>query len=173
MSKKQKVKGKPITSYVKLIQPEPVPTEIKLVIPAKEKPGVLKALGDIRSLFGKNGQNWIQGQEHEHYEPGEEHPDTGKTLRTAFDGYCLIGGVYAVDGRYEQAARGAIALAIAEREELALSDPEYGDDVVDAHDRITNDVEIITTFNDENADWPAIKAVLARAKVLVKTAATE
>ena len=164
---------KSMEDYLVVPEPEPPPMP-RLVIPAGEKAGVLEALSDIRALFGKNGQNWITGAEHEHYEPSDDpeypeyHPTTGEVLRKAFDGYCLIGGVYAVDGRYENAARLAISMAIAEQEGLL----EGEDDPQDAAYILTDDSTIID-FNDHTATWDDIKDVLKRAKELVRKADTK
>lgn len=155
---------KSIKAYLVVPEPEPPPMP-RLVIPAGEKAGVLAALQDIRNLFGKNGQNWITGQEHLHIEPKDRHPETGEQLRQAFDGYCLIGGVREVDGRYENAARLAIAFAIAEREGLLNEDDEP-----EVNAGILTDENTIIDFNDRDASWDDIKAVLTRAKQLVRNA---
>lgn len=108
--------------FIKIVPPSE--GEVRFVVSAKYKAGAIKALDAIRALFGKNGQNWITGDMHLSLDKGELHPKTYKPLRQAFDGYCLIGGVRAVDGKYEAIAQIAIALAIVEQgKELVRAAP--------------------------------------------------
>lgn len=154
------------------VEVSPPVKDIIFTVPAILKPGALKALDDIRSLFGLKGQNWITGTEVEHYEKGDEHPETGKTLTRTFDGYCLIGSIRKINGRYEGIARAAIALAILEYRELrkdkldGVTDEEGGSDLQDE----LLDTEFITSYNDDEATWKDISAVLKRAKKLVQQA---
>lgn len=159
---------------VKVEIPEPI-KDITFTVPAALKAGALKALDDIRALFGPSGQYWTTDEEHEKYAVGDEHPDTGKILTKELNRYCLIGGVRAIDGAYEGIARAAIALAILDytkgRSERLdnVYDEDEGESLQD--DLLGNGH--ITTWNDDDATWKDVKAVLKLAKKLVTEAAVK
>lgn len=158
--------------YIKIVKAPkspPPPDEVILVIPKGEKTGALKAISDIRKLFGPKGENWIRGAEHRRV-LRKVHSRTGQVIQKQFDTFCLIGGIKHVDGKYENAARTAIALAIHEfTKSLDL------DEAADTGDK-NRARSIIVNFNDstgKNRGWPAVKKVLARAVVMVKEAAAK
>lgn len=151
--------------------PPPV-REIRFTVPEPLKAGTLKALEDIRALFGSKGQYWITGDAHQHLEVGDDHPDTGRTLTKELNRYCLIGGVKAVDGAYEGIARAAIALAILEYEgdrEERLDEVEDEDGGYSLQDELLDDDHIIN-FNDGKTTFKDICAVLKLARKLVESA---
>lgn len=152
----------------------PVEAKMELVIPVKEKPAVLKTLGEIRKLFGPKGQYWIQSSLHEY---DNYNGTTGQTFQKQMDMFCLVGGVNHVDGRAEYPARVAIALAIDEWETERGNDDRFEssnyDNAVEALSTKMGQEDVIVGFNDDHASWNDVKAVLARAKVLVKKAATK
>lgn len=167
-----KLNPKEPSDFLKVRVEIPEPTkEILFTVPAAMKAGALKALSDIRVLFGPSGQYWIQGDEHETFNVGDLHPITEKPIKKAFDGYCLIGGIHAVDGRYEGIARAAISLAILEyqeQRETELNDVEDVDDGESLQSKLL-DSDHITYFNDW-VGWKSINAVLKLAVKLVKEA---
>lgn len=162
------IKGRQPDSFL-VVPPQPNPI---FVVPANLKVGACQTLDNILMLFGSKGQNWIKGEEYEHTNAGEYSDSRQKVLQKAFDGFCLIGGVKKVDGKYEGAARVALALAITQyhaptaKRVAKESDPE----LVQA--LLVNEYTI-TDFNDDRAvKFADIRAVVKLAKKLIRKAPT-
>jgi hypothetical protein len=157
-----------------------VPAQVRLAISADLKKGTIQALDDIKALFGPGGSNWIKTQEHIRLKKGDyigniQPWKKGQEVQKAFDGFCLMGGIRKVDGRYEHIARLALTLAI--KDAITESNKRLAKNQLDPDD-VLNDIDdggdAIVDFNDsEKTTWKDIKRVLARAKQLVKKAPTK
>lgn len=120
----------------------------RLSIPKKDKKGTLRTLDAIRALFGPKGQNWMQGE----YKQTEKRD--GRDIHT----FCLVGAAREVDGKYENQAHAALAVAM----EL-----HFGDELGDSGD--AEDV-IVRGNDDYAASWSDIRKVIEKAKRLVEKA---
>lgn len=169
-------KGKEV-NYLRIIPPTEM--QVQLVIPEKEKPAVISTLGEIRKLFGPQGQYWIRGSMNE----TSTYNDTrGMEFEKQMDMFCLVGGVKKVDGKSEYPARLAISLAIDEwmvKRDVYDDGWSDGDTAESVREETlgnlstpTGQETAIINFNDDHADWDDVKWVLSRAKKLVQKAAT-
>jgi len=136
---------KPIYKYF-VVPPRPA---IQLCIPASEKQGTLACIDAIQKLFGPSGKYWIKGDE--------------KIEEDGINKFCLVGAAKEANGKYENAARAAIALAVAEMF------PKRYDLAEDGAEDVLADGDVITDFNDSKATkWPKVLKVLQTARKMVK-----
>lgn len=121
----------------------------RLVIPKKDKKGVLRTLDAIRALFGKKGENWIQGDFKD-----KRRTRDGKDIHT----FCLVGAARQANGKYEPQAHAALALAM---------EQHFADDHFDVDDDESADTVIIRGNDEFASSWGDIAAVIKKAKALV------
>ncbi|HEX5704907.1 MAG TPA: hypothetical protein VFX97_17040 [Pyrinomonadaceae bacterium] len=138
---------KAVESYF-VVPPRP---SIRLYIPANEKKGTLACIDAIQNLFGKGGKYWIKGDE--------------KIEKDGINKFCLVGAAKETNGQYENAARAAISLAVAQMfpKKFDLTEDEVEDNL--AYEGT------ITDFNDDKkTSWKKVLEVLKTARKLVREA---
>jgi hypothetical protein len=135
----------------KAVLPPPPPT-LELVIPARQKTGVLNTINTIQRLFGRGGKHWTKG--------------TYKTTKDGFAAFCLVGAEREANTQFEPAARAAIALAINK-----YTDRKYK---VYPHSSDSGLESPTINFNDNpDTKWTDVLKVLNIARRLVRNAAVK
>jgi hypothetical protein len=134
---------------------------------AKEKDAALKSLAKVRGLFGKNGKNWMKGEEN------GLHPETGEET------YCLIGALKEVDGTGQVLAAVAVLAAINGQKSLErvvlgrIEEDDINTDLTNGDDieRLLGEkaLDSIPDFNDDRArGYEDISRVLTKAEKMLK-----
>jgi glutathione S-transferase len=112
----------------------------KLKLTAAEKKGGRAALDAITQVLGRGGKHWIHGDY--------------VTLADGLEAFCLSGAAAKANGKYEYAARAAIAAAIAARH---ATTPQIKPIRIE---------DAITDFNDAST-WADVRHVLTSAKKML------
>lgn len=138
-----------------------------LALTKTEKAGTIKTLDAIQSIFGKNGEHWIQGgylsYESKNWDGDFEDEKAVEALHPTdkygpLTGACLVGAARVANGKYEPLAYLALSLAITENDAFYLTHKSYLEDS-------------ITEFNDNHdTEWADVKKVIAKAKRVVAKA---